>query len=186
MPGLRLQLVPALARSWQDVSGQWRQAWGSRLSSSVQYQAAQRRWNLELSSKLPGRLTAMGTLACEGPAAGVAFQGGSRGDGGSGSGNGGGSQGAHLRGCVTSYMAASRLCRAALKLSCALPRPGRQAVHLESSVDGEGSASHAVRYRLGGGAASDYLQQRPRCDLSLAARPHRGELTLRLDLFAPF
>ena len=186
MPGLRLQLVPALARSWQDVSGQWRQAWGSRLSSSVQYQAAQRRWNLELSSKLPGRLTAMGTLACEGLAAGVAFQGGSRGDGGSGSGNGGGSQGAHLRGCVTSYMAASRLCRAALKLSCALPRPGRQAVHLESSVDGEGSASHAVRYRLGGGAASDYLQQRPRCDLSLAARPHRGELTLRLDLFAPF
>lgn len=190
VPGLRLQAAPAALRSWEDVSGSWRQAWGGRLRSAVGYQGRQRRWNLELSSKLGRYLSAAGSLVCEGPSDAAAVLAAACADDGISRANGGevGSSrqlrqqmGAYLG----AYLGASRLRRAGVKLTCRLQRPARQQLHLESALGESGELSHTLRYRLGGGGRADWQQQRARADVALVSQPAQQRWELKFDFFAP-
>ncbi|KAL4430891.1 hypothetical protein ABPG75_006147 [Micractinium tetrahymenae] len=139
VPGLRLQVAPAPVQSWEDVSGHWRQAWGGRLHSAVGYQGRQRRWNLELSSKLGRYLSAAGSLVCDGPpdAAALLAAACSDGDGADGASSEAGSSPRvqQLRQRAGAYLGAIRLCKAGVKLTCRLQRPARQHLHMETAMD---------------------------------------------------
>ena len=197
VPGLKLELVPGMVRDWQDVSGRWQQAWGGQLSSSMAYQARQRRWTLSLSHKLTGWLSAVGSLVCDAPgeaAAGAVAAEESNGQieaaassssVGSCLGPDAPQQQLHrLSSHIRSYAAAAQLRKAALKLTCRLRQPARQ-LRLETSYDaGEGGFTHGVTYRRGRSAA-DWQQQTAWYDLGLQARPHARQLLLKFDFFAP-
>lgn len=184
LPGLRLEMAPHALRGWDGVSGRWQQAWGSRLCSTVAYQARQRRWNLDLSHKLNGWLTAAGSMACDmreaaaapGPASGSeeieAAEGGGVADRLR-------QLSAHLRG----YAAGASVCRAKLRLTCKLRQPARQ-LRLESSYGaGEEGATHSLAYRCG--RRPDHAQQHGWWDMGVEARPAARHVYLRLDFFAP-
>lgn len=199
VPGLKLELVPGMVRDWQDVSGRWQQVWGGRLSSSMAYQARQRRWTLSLSHKLTGWLRAVGSMVCDAPgatAAGAAAVAAEESNGqieaaassssvGSCLGPDAPQQRLHrLSSHIRSYAAAAQLRKAALKLTCRLRQPARQ-LRLETSYDaGEGGFTHGVTYRRGRSAA-DWQQQTAWYDLGLQARPHARQLLLKFDFFAP-
>ena len=179
VPGLRLHVAPATARSWEDLSGSWRQSWGSRLSSTVGYRGQQRRWDLQLSTKLTSRLSAGGSLTCDGPASTAAAA-----EAAADAANAGGGRPHQLASYLRTYAQDGQLCKAALRLSCRLARPARQLVQLESSFDVEAGPAHALKYRLGG-RGNDFLQQRGRCAVGLQTRPRQRQLDLTFDFFAP-
>ncbi len=197
VPGVKLELVPGAVRGWQDVSGRWQQAWGGRLSSSVAYQARQRRWTLSLSQKLTGWLSAVGSLVCDAPdGAGAAAAAVEEGDGQIEAGPSSSSVGSclgpdaphrplhRLSSHIRSYAAAAQLRKAGLKLTCRLRQPARQ-LRLETSYDAaEGGFTHGLTYRLGR-RAGDWQQQAAWYDLGLQARPHTRQLLVKLDFFAP-
>lgn len=193
VPGLRLQVAPATVRSLEDASGQWRQAWGpGGLHSVVGYQGRQRRWNLELSSRLGTQLSAAGSLVCEGPPDAAAALAAARVDGvpsSLGSSEAGSSRPLrhlrHLQQQAATYLAASRLRKAGIKLICRLQRPARQQLHLESALGEGGELSHTLRYRLGGSGRADWQQQRARADLALVTQPAQQRWELMFDFFAP-
>lgn len=188
VPGLRLQATPAAMTSWEDVSGSWRQAWGGRLRSVVGYQGRQRRWNVELSSKLGRHLSATGSMVCEGPPdaaevlAAACADNAAGGDGEAGSRR----QLRQLRQHASAYLSASRLRKAGIKLMCRLRRPARQQLHLESALGEGGELSHTVRYRLGGSGRADWQQQRARADVALVTQPAQQRWELKFDFFAPY
>lgn len=194
LPGLRLELAPATARGWEDVSSRWQQAWGGQLSSTVSYQAHQRRWNLALSQKLSNWLSAAGTLVCDAPGemAGSAAAAAAAAEPAgeiepAPAQEGGGRAGAALRQLsshVRSYAAGSRLCRAGLKLHCRLRQPARQ-LRLESNYDaGEGGGlSHTLAYRFG--RRADHRREHAWCDLELRAKPQQRQLSVNFEVFAP-
>jgi hypothetical protein len=179
VPGLRLHVAPATARSWEDLSGSWRQSWGSRLSSTVGYRGQQRRWDLQLLTKLTSRLSAGGSLTCDGPASAAAAA-----EAAADAANAGGGRPHQLASYLRTYAQDGQLCKAALRLSCRLSRPARQLVQLESSFDVAAGQAHALKYRLGG-RGIDFLQQRSRCAVGLQARPRQRQLDLTFDFFAP-
>ncbi len=188
VPGLRLQATPAAMTSWENVSGSWRQAWGGRLRSVVGYQGRQRRWNVELSSKLGRHLSATGSMVCEGPPdaaealAAACADNAAGGDGEAGSRR----QLLQLQQHVSAYLSASRLRKAGIKLMCRLHRPARQQLHLESALGEGGELSHTVRYRLGGSGRADWQQQRARADVALVTQPAQQRWELKFDFFAPY
>lgn len=187
LPGLRLEVVPGAASGWEGVSGSWRQSWGSRLSSSVAYQARQRRWNLQLTQKLSRWLTAAGSLACDAPTA----AGWAAGDAPAAAAEEEADDGGLLRQLsshVRSYAAASSVRRAGLKLRCRLGQPAR-VLRLESSYTsagaegGSGGLAHLIGYRFG--RRTDYRREHPWCDLELRAGPAPRQLALSFELFSP-
>ena len=196
VPSLKVEMAPRSVRGWDDISGRWQQAWGGRLSSSVAYQARQRRWSFSVSQKLTGWLSAAGSLVCDAPAelAAAAARGSDGGEIGAAASSSSICSGMvaaqppgrlhRLASHIRSYAAAAHMRKAGLKLTCRLRQPARQ-LRLESCFDAvEGGLAHAVAYRLGRGAA-DWQQQAAWCDVALQARPHARHLLLKLDFFAP-
>ena len=189
VPGVRLEVAPSTARTWEDVSGRWQQAWGSRLRSTVGYQARQRQWALDATHKLSGWLSVAGSLAssvpddwqCLAPAPEAAA-----GANGGASGSIDSSMAQRLRQLnshMRSYAAAAQLCRAKVKLVCRLKQPARH-LAVESCMEGDGPR-HALSCRLG--RRPDHAQQHGWCDVALEARPRARDLQLhlRLDCFVP-
>jgi hypothetical protein len=183
VPGLRLQMQPGAVRSWEDVSGRWQQPWGSRLKSTLQYQAQQRRWGLDLCQKLGSSLTAAGSLSWEGPASLAA----PADDEETACGTAAARQ---LLRHVVSYGRGSQPRRAALKLVCCLPAsmPGgaksRRRLQLETAYDLDaGLATHGLKLRLGGRGGNAAHLQRQRYDLAVTKRQRQVDVTL--DFFAP-
>jgi hypothetical protein len=194
LPGLRLQVHPSAAGSWAGVSGRWQQPWGSRLKSTLGYQAQQRRWSLGLCQKR-GNVTASGSLAWEDPggagppAAAAASAAGAEGE------SAGSGRLRQLRSRLGSYSAGSKLHRASLRLAFRLPRHAagpsegnqqRRMLQLETAYDADtGVATHGLKLRLGGKGGGDALQQQRRYDLGAQLRPHLRQLDLTFDFFSP-